>query len=135
MGRRGRIPTSMNEKAVRRRELRAARRPPMVAPQALTIWETRARSLEQLAMVLLTDAMRAPTEETAAKGQVMNPRFKSGLLLLDAADRLWDRVARVSSPAAGGPGPHAVPASPRSLTEYRRQRPFGPIREHHDDSL
>jgi hypothetical protein len=95
--------------------------PARVSVAAIRAWEVRAEKLETLAMRLIEQATKAPVVKSRANGQQMSARLAAGLKLLDAADKLWNRIGRLS----GAPSPKADSgASDKAptLESFRRQR-------------
>jgi type VI protein secretion system component VasF len=92
--------------------------PARVSAAAIRAWEVRAEKLETLAMRLIEQATKVPVVKSRANGQQMSARLAAGLKLLDAADKLWNRIGRLS----GAPPLRGSPDKAPTLESFRRQR-------------
>ncbi len=123
MGRRGPQPMSPEERAMKNSRDRTK---PSVLPEAMRrSWAARAEKFERLGSAMIERAARAKLVNTRANGPQLHPKFKAGLELLEAADRLWNRLGRIGPTPAAPPAPNGdgeAPARP-SLESYGQQRP------------
>jgi hypothetical protein len=94
---------------------------PFVVPDAVRkAWSTRADQLERAGMKMISGAAKKPTSKSAANGLVVNAKIAAGLKLLEAADKLWSRLARLGP--SDGPAPGDKPKGPPPLSKFREQR-------------
>jgi hypothetical protein len=97
MGLRGPRSMSQDERAARGGRDRSKDNVPDAARLA---WAQRAEKLEHLGLKIV-EAATAPVNLKRKRRKVI-ARLTDGLKLLDAADKLWLRIARVGPPAPAG---------------------------------